>query len=171
MGKQVNFFMLGTDESVFHKVLTDHQLCVVPAYVTEPSIFPYNVLPGISEVPRGAEACIVRAQDINGIILDFFEGIRLYAVDVHDSNVIQFNRCRLDAGTLFRGRIWAEMSAPRLDQHGREVSVYKGDDFESSFNSLAQWIRRNYKRDPQYGFYCGPQAYEWYLRGGQLSQH
>ena len=117
------------------------------------------------------ELCIVHREDVARIRTWEVSGLGEYHVDEDNSPVIQFHRSRIQGFTLFRGRIWAQMYsclwAPELND---EVFEAKGERFERFYNSIARWLRRNYRRDPRYGFYCGPAAWEWFMKDGQLSQ-
>jgi hypothetical protein len=64
---------------------------------------------------------------------------------------------------LFQGRIWADLY--RLE--GNEFA-YKGDEFCSLYESLAKWIRKNFKRVKGIDGYFGQEALDWYKNGGQI---
>lgn len=95
------------------------------------------------------------------------QGQGVYLVDFLRSSVIEFTRSLLlpNRNSLTRGRIWAEMRRLEGDRF-----VYKGEEFEDWYDSIAAWIRKRYRKvgtRPIY-FYAGPQANTWHQAGGQL---
>jgi len=59
---------------------------------------------------------------------------------------------------LTQGRVWAQ-----FENSGKE--------FESWYNALVRWIRKNFVRDTVLGDWVGPAAYQWYKDGGLLLPH
>ena len=59
---------------------------------------------------------------------------------------------------LTQGRVWAQFDDPTRK-------------FESWYNAVVRWIRKNFVRDTVLGDYIGPGAHEWYKDGGLLLPH
>jgi hypothetical protein len=61
---------------------------------------------------------------------------------------------------------------PSLTQ-GRVWSGFYGSSrkFESWYNAVVRWIRKNFVRDTVLGDYVGPAAYQWFKDGGLLLPH
>jgi hypothetical protein len=57
-----------------------------------------------------------------------------------------------------QGRVWAQ-----FEDQTRE--------FESWYNAVVRWIRKNFVRDTVLGDYVGPAAYRWFKDGGLLLPH
>jgi hypothetical protein len=60
---------------------------------------------------------------------------------------------------LTQGRVWARFENPTKE-------------FESWYNAVVRWIRKNFVRDAVLlDGYIGPAAYKWYKNGGLLLPH
>ena len=59
---------------------------------------------------------------------------------------------------LTQGRIWAQFEN-------------SGKDFESWYNALVRWVRKNFIRDAVVADWVGPAAYQWFKDGGLLLPH
>lgn len=117
------------------------------------------------------ELCIVPRSMIPHVQFLMQDGRGCYLVDEENSPVIQFHRSRLVGNILSRGRIWATFRQRVWNSVlGREIECDKGKEFEQFFSSIARWMRRSFHKEPQFGFYCGPAAWEWYCAGGRISQ-
>lgn len=68
-----------------------------------------------------------------------------------------------DDERLTQGRLWVDLY--RLE--GQEF-VYKGDEFKEFYETLAGWIRKNFKKIKGVDGYFGKEALAWYKEGGKL---
>lgn len=90
-------------------------------------------------------------------------GRQVYSLSKSNAPVIEYFRSTVHAdGALWPGRIWAEMYA--LD-HKSMRFVYKGEEFENWYSSLATWFRKHFKRVKEFGGYFGEEALSWYQSG------
>jgi hypothetical protein len=60
--------------------------------------------------------------------------------------------------SLTQGRVWAKFESPTKQ-------------FESWYNAVVRWIRKNFIRDTVLGDFVGPAAYKWFKDGGLLLPH
>lgn len=173
MGKQVNFYMLEEDEKEFVEfVLSDRETIILGFGSLQERLPILDCLPVEDSFPVWRAQVyfwrhgyplftrygVMRAGPLQG------QGV--YLVDSSQSSVIEFSRSLLlpDENMLARGRIWAEMRRLEGDRF-----VYKGEEFEEWYDSIASWIRKRYRRiGTRPYFYIGPQAYSWYQAGGKL---
>jgi hypothetical protein len=173
MGKQVNFYMLAEDEQEFIRFLTEEMGAVLLSPLSRAQS--PTIIDTISLAADGAE--------YPGDLYLWREGFPVYVrpgvmkagplvgeevffVKEADSYVVEFVRSYLIPGRnlLTRGRIWAEMRQLEGDR-----LVYKGEEFEKWYDSMAAWIRKRYRKiGTKPYFYIGPQAYEWHQAGGNL---
>jgi len=173
MGKQVNFYMLEKDEQEFVEfvlsdgrtvILGDASLEEMPPILNRlpvedlPPIYRITVLFWRPGYPLFTRYGVMKAGPLQG------QGV--YFVDHLRSSVIEFSRSLLlpDKNLLTRGRIWAEMRRLEGDRF-----VYKGEEFEEWYDTIAAWIRKRYRKiGTKPYFYIGSQAYSWYQAGGKL---
>lgn len=81
---------------------------------------------------------------------EFFPGPGVHCVNLSESDVVQFNRCKPNGEWLGGGRLW-------FDE--RTSLGVKSADFLNWANSLLKWIRTNYHIGTG-GFRIGPHALE-----------
>jgi len=173
MGKQVNFYMLEEDEQEFVEfVLSDGKTVILGAGSLQetppildrlpvedsPLIWRNDVYFWRRGYPLFTDYGVMKAGPLQG------QGV--YFVDSSQSSVIEFSRSLLltDKNMLTRGRIWAEMRRLEGDRF-----VYKGEEFEEWYDTIAAWIRKRYRKiGTRPYFYIGSQAYSWYQAGGRL---
>ncbi len=173
MGKQVNFYTLEEDEQEFVEfVLSDRKTVILGAGSFQemppildrlpvehsPLIWRNKVFFWRPDYPLFTDYGVMKAGPLQG------QGV--YFVDGSKSSVIEFDRNLLfpDENMLTRGRIWADMR--RLE--GNEF-VYKGEEFEAWYDSIAKWLRKRYRKvEPGSYFRISPRAYAWYQAGGKL---
>jgi hypothetical protein len=60
--------------------------------------------------------------------------------------------------SLTQGRVWAQF-------------VDSTRQFESWYNAVVRWLRKNFVRDTVLGDYIGASAYAWFKQGGLLLPH
>src|SRR5258708_1207131 len=122
-------------------------------------------LPTMERNFAGVQVLIVPQAMRGKLVSEWFEPRKEYFINKRNSPVIEFTRSILGKSTIHRGTIWAQMRYEEtIPGVGIILGEHKGNDFEDFYNHLARWIRRHFKRDPEFGFYCGPAACE--LRNG-----
>jgi hypothetical protein len=171
MGKQVNFFMLPSDEERFIAHIYNLSGVIVPHVQHTEELKEVAVPLPASDIGRASEMDIVQKDAFDLVTFDRIEKQDIWLINEFKSPVIQFRRSKVIDGKLLRGRIWAEMYD---DGAFWPVPVnriqYKGKEFERFYDSIARWIRRNFKLDPEWKMYLGDAASEWRDSGGELTQ-
>jgi hypothetical protein len=169
LGKQVNFFMQPQDEQLFLSfVFSDPETVLISRSNSEPSIQVIDRLTYSDQLSkRGAhlfwkrtfridpiDIHMVEYKQYNEVVVDLIStGKTGYVIDTAKAPVIEYAPSRnLGNGVINRGRIWAGM---RYVQDG--LWVHKGKEFESWYDRIARWLRKNFSRTPESGFfYLGP---------------
>lgn len=181
MGKQVRFFTLPNDEAAFW----DFMFSIPGSYLlrwrsslpevhsldlnvlkTDPDPELRNLLIGNSAFPLSSnDFRKINSKSYSEEKMDFIEtGGLSYSIDSSRTSVIEFSRSFLrDDGKLVRGRLWAEFYTFEENK-----LVYKGDNFSHYYDTLANWIRKNFKRIKGIDGYFGKDALTWYKAGGTL---
>ena len=183
MGKQVRFFMLPPDEQAFLQFVFGDQMVVMLADSSpHPELQTMEYSP--SYVPEHMQLTTilfwkrvfhistddireVRGKEYREELGAFIETAEVaYRVDTLNAPVIEFSPSfiRRD-GRLVKGRIWAEMY--RIEGG---ATFHKGMDFESWYDRIARWLRRNLFRVEGLDGRFGRHALEWYQKGGQVTQ-
>lgn len=173
MGKQVNYYMGEEDETEFARFvfgLADTVILGTPSEEATPPVF-HSLPPDDAPIIYLDQVFLWRAG--YPLFTDYMvmrggplKGQGVYFIEESRSSVIEFSRSVLlpEENLLTRGRIWADMHRLEGDHF-----VYKGEEFEKWYDSIAAWIRRRYRKlGTKPYFYIGPQAYEWHQAGGQL---
>ena len=150
MGKQIGFFMTPSDEKVF---LSSVQKEFGPLVVVS------NTSKKEREIIAELECAdafntnlsLVRADDLHDIIYSYVAAQGVFCVDLLNSEVVQFNRCKYVTSWLAPGRLWFE----KKTDHGA-----KSREFLSWANKLLSWIDRNYVRTDDRLHFVGPEAKE-----------
>lgn len=182
MGKQVRFYMLPEDERLFlHFVCQKPSVALLSSISTKPKLQviedPLNSLQPTTELRTillWNTMWPIRKDDIQKIFLKEYDieqgryvatGEMVYSVNTSKAPVIEFSPSFIrHDGRLVQGRIWAEMYRPEPGQ-----LIHKGANFESWYDQIARWLRRNFKRSRDIDGYFGPEALEWYQKGGKLA--
>ena len=81
---------------------------------------------------------------------EFFPSSRNHCIDLAESNVVQFNRCKIVNSWLMNGRLWFEEKS----NQGKKSAI-----FLKWANSLLKWIQSNYYKDDA-GNFVAPRAFE-----------
>lgn len=183
MGKQVRFYMMPEDELMFLSFVCQDQDVVLLAdpwptpalQITEDYLTLFQQRSELTTVLLWNKAFPIKKSDIQEHRLTEYKeepgafvetGKVAYSVNDSGAPVIEFSRSFVRPnGQLVKGRIWAEMY--RLEGEG--TLVHKGQDFESWYDQIAQWLRRNFRRIKGLDGYFGPQALAWHREGGKLS--
>jgi hypothetical protein len=166
MGKQVQFYMTHEDEKNFlasisdlAPVRLDYQTFTEPSHMELESFVPVGHCGGNFHPNyfRNAHLCLVNATLGTPPKVDSYPQHSYRSIDLAESEVVEFTRCKLAKGQYKPSRIW--LSSGRLwfaeqTMHGR-----KSDAFIKWANSLLKWVRRHYERDAR-GNYVAPNALE-----------
>jgi hypothetical protein len=181
MGKQVNFYMLRDDELDFLQFIslqTDFILVSEISSEAKIQIIEDRFLDQSIQVDlvqlilkdksvNIEEKYLVRHEErkyITELACYVNTGKILYILDSMNAPVIEYSRSRfLPDHRLTRGRIWAEMY-----ELVNQEFIYKGVEFEKSYERVARWLRRNLVRENRVPFYLGKEARKWYREGGEL---
>lgn len=178
MGKQTRFYALPKDEMMFLEfVRTFPETYRVSSKSSDSSIVSFN-LPWSTELPEPVFRDYYfgkgNIKDLGPYIrkgskkvyseekMDYVEiGEQFFWIDL-SAPLIEFTASFFrDDGRLTQGRIWADFY--KLE---KKEFVYKGDDFEVFNETLAKWIRNNFKRVKGIDGYFGKEALEWFRKGG-----
>jgi hypothetical protein len=184
MGRQVRFYMMTEDELAFLQFVCQDQDVVLLASSSSTPRPEILENPPTSTQQRSELNTIViwnrdfpiRDNDIRELrSAEYREEIGayvetdevIYSVNRSNAPVIEFSPSfvRSSDRQLVKGRIWAEMY--RLEGN---ALIHKGKDFESWYDRVARWLRRNFKRVKGVDGYLGSRALEWYQEGGKLSK-
>jgi hypothetical protein len=165
VGKQVNFFMYGTDEDAFLAAARQRGELYILRYTSPNETF--EVLTDLppSDEPGSFQVWLWDRSVCKPPVVSWVEQQRYYTIDRFASEVIEFNRSYEREGRLVRGRIWAEFATWQTSSP--QVVTEKSLAFRKWFDSLAGWIKRRYTRTPD-GWYMGPKAREFQQRGGHF---
>jgi hypothetical protein len=167
MGKQVNFYMYGSDEELFLSSARKHgDLYVLPDTSPTEVFEPLLELPGKDQL-GWFHLWLWNGSICRPPIVRWIEQQSHYVIDPSPSEVIELSRSYESEGSLVRGRLWAELTGWRKEAPAEIFE--KSLAFRKWFNSLASWIKRHYTRMPD-GWYAGPGAAEFQRRGGRLIQ-
>lgn len=178
MGKQIRFYILPEDEQhfldfVFQKptvrllrissnspdfVIDRGFLDLLP---NAPQIYIWDSTFGLAE--KHIRKVFRNKYDENqGIYIATDEPY--YVIDRFDAPIVEYSRSFFrEDKKLMQGRIWAEMY--RVEN---SKMIHKEQGFISWYEELAQWIRRNCKRDKELEAYVSKRAVEWHNSGGEF---
>jgi hypothetical protein len=167
MGKQVNFYMMESDESQFIEFArTGRDLCIIPFPLRTASVPCLAELPKL-DIPFWYSVCLWDRSGSTDPALRYVSQQKYWIVDELNSEVIVFSRSIIDQGRLVRGRIWAEFIVWK--QSDPPERLRKSKAFENWFDRLGRWIKRHSTRDAN-GDYILPGAIEYQRQGGKLVQ-
>lgn len=183
MGKQVRFYMLPEDEHEFLRFVCRDETVVLLAdrsHSPELEVIenPFALAERRSELQQillWNTAFPIKETDIRKhTLIEYKEelgayvetGEIAYSINRSSAPVVEFSPSfiRRD-GQLAKGRIWADMR--RLEE---DDLVRKEEAFEIWYDSIARWLRRNFKRVKGVDGYFGPRALEWYQTGGKIGK-
>jgi hypothetical protein len=165
MGRQVNFYMLPEDLLEFEQMLRSKEDVYFVEYrLQEPKLKTMETLT-VQEMGKSWLTCfLVRVCDAENLLYKYVPVQNYWHIDDDRSPAVELWRCYFDGSILRRGRLY--FLPDFYDDKGQLVK--KPEDFIKWANSLLQWVRKKYKRDPETGFYIGPHAEAWKKGGGKL---
>ena len=148
MGKQVRFFITLADELAFLSAVQNELGPLI--IVANTSRTEQEVVASLQPVDSSnANLSLVRADDLDDVISTYVVEQGVFCVDLFNSKVVQFNRCKPMNGWLVPGRLWFEEKMDR----GK-----KSADFRSWANKLLSWFEKNYSRTSDGLYFLGPEA-------------
>lgn len=165
MGKQVNFYMAGSDEADFVEfVRSERNTGIFIDGMGSTSIPLLTQLPERG-TPFWFSVWLWDQVSSPAPSLRYVPEQKYFVVDRFSSEVIEFTRSYADGDCLVRGRLWAEMTVMQKDG----TTIAKSKSFEKWYDRLANWIKRRSSRDDR-GDYVMPGAEEYVTKGGKLVQ-
>lgn len=168
MGRQVNFYMMESDEQEFLRfVRSDREVCISMTAVPSSEPVPFTVLPD-RRTPGWFALFLWDVTNSPPPKLEYIREQNHYVVDEYVSEVIEFHRSTMHEDCLVRGRIWAQIKYWDLENDPPEI-VTKSEHFQKWYNRLANWIKRRSIRDER-GDYVLPGAAKYAKQGGRLVQ-
>ena len=160
MGKQIRFFMLGSDEIKFLELIEATGDLIVDDKGNTIDIIEFKEGLLHSEEKKDYLAFTefyIIFPDSN--IIKFESGI----INQIRSDVIEVLMCSVTEENLVReGRLWAEFKY--YDENRMLKS--KGKWFEEKFNLYRNWIKKNLRISVNKGYYIGEEAYKLYKEKG-----
>jgi hypothetical protein len=166
MGRQVNFYMLADDLLEFEKILhSKENILLVEARLSAPElqIIDTLVVPEMGKTPL--LLYLVREKDIEEVIIKSVAQ-KYWAIDILRSPVVELMRSYHNESIVRRGRLYFQPGF----YDDNNCWMDKSQEFIKWANSLLRWVRQNYKRDSETGFYVGPGAWKWVSeRKGELA--
>ena len=158
MGKQIRFFMTHGDEKEFLASVRElGPLSVIFNTFTDESAMEVQSLQPVGISVYDDNLSLVNPT-VGAIKYEFYPSQTYYCVDLTESEVVQFNRCKSVDSWLANGRLWFEEKTSQ----GRKSAA-----FSKWANSLLRWVRRHYEKDGSGLYYVAPQALEL-LKAGKL---
>jgi len=157
MGKQVQFYMTYEDEKNFLASISDlAPVRLLYKTFKDPSCMelefpePLGNREGNDRRRPEAHLCLFNRTLRTPPKVNSSSQHSFRAIDLAESEVVEFQRCEPCKTELMDGRLWfAEQT----------IQVKKSDAFVKWANSLLKWVRRNYDRDAR-GYYVAPNALE-----------
>lgn len=167
MGKQVNFYMHGSDEAAFLSAARErHTVHVLSYRSVAPAFEQLEPLPPAG--PHLFQLWLWSSDVCSAPVVRWVAQQQYYVIDGSQSEVIEFSRSHERDGALIRGRIWAEMFGLKSNEATYE-RYEKSPAFEKWFDSLTRWIKKNYAKVSLFE-YAGPGALEFQRSGGKFRQ-
>ena len=155
MGKQVGFFMTVADELAFLSAVQDELGPLV--IIANTARTEREIVALLKPVDAfNANLSLVRSDDLHDVISTHVDAQGVFCVDLLNSKVVQFNRCKPMKGWLAPGRLWFE---EKMDQ-GK-----KSTDFRSWANKLLSWFEKNYSRASDGLYFVGPESEKLSIEG------
>lgn len=151
MGKQVTFFMTHEDEKSFLDAIRQFgPLTVVHSAFVDESEMEVRSFQAIGALGNDANLALVNGPDASGIKHEFFPTSGTHCLDLAESEVVQFSRCKPVKTWLANGRLWLEENSSKRA---------KSPAFLKWANALFKWVHANYTKNDA-GHFVGPNALE-----------
>ena len=151
MGKQVTFFMTHEDEKKFLDAIQQlGPVRLIYNAFAEASKMEVQSLHPVGTTSNDANLSLVNDAVASHIQHEFFPTSGSHCINLSESNVVQFNRCKPIKTWLANGRLWFD------EKSNRER---KSAAFLKWASSLLKWVQANYCKDAR-GYFIGPHAFE-----------
>ena len=161
MGKQINFYMLPSDEGHFLQAAAAIAPLSILEYTSKTEIFqPSSALPNKGDL-GWFQVWLWSATTCQAPIVRWVPQQKYFVIDGSESEVIELARSYQQDSSIVRGRLWAELK--------KRDGTAKAPPFLGWFESLVRWIKKNYRKLPN-GEYIAPTADEFVTGGGTLRQ-
>lgn len=148
MGKQVTFFMTHEDEKEFLEAVRQFgSIRLMRNFVSIESEKEILSLP-VDVTTSDANLSLVNGAVGSEPRYEFFPSSRNHCIDLAESDVVQFSRCKMVNTWLLDGRLWFDEKSSR----GKKSAA-----FLKWANSLLKWVQSNYYKDVA-GNFVGPDA-------------
>lgn len=109
-----------------------------------------NTLQLVGSVANDANLSLLNPSINTSLKRDFYQGQSYYCVDLNESEVVQFNRCKPVQTWLANGRLWFDENCS---------TGKKSNAFLIWATSLLKWIQKNYHKNAA-GHFVAPRALE-----------
>ncbi len=178
LGRQVNFYMADDDETNFVKSVKETgNVEIFPNVFASDRVEPVQVLPNkVSATLTGKRFFLFNHNVSSRLFSIRNKDGSAYSFDWTRSSAIEFQRCFVQDGIMYPGRIFADSVAYDLQL---KSSLPKEAEFGRWYESLAAWIRKYYRpirlydpgrtKVPSWTLYVGPAAETFHRNGGKFS--
>lgn len=158
MGKQVRFFMAREDEKQFLDAIQQFgRVKLIYNTFSSESQMEVRSLEAAAGAIDAANLSLVNPSLGSAVKQTFYLSQSYHCLDLAESEVVQFERCKPITTWLARGRLWFEEKSSQ----GKKPA-----DFLKWANSLLKWVQDNYDEDAA-GNLVAPRALEL-SRAGKL---
>ncbi len=152
MGKQIRFFMTYGDEKDFLDSVRElGPLSVIFNTFTDESAMEVQSLQPVGISVFNNNLSLVNPTIVGAVKYEFYPSQAYYCIDLAESEVVQFNRCKSVDSWLANGRLWFDEKTSQ----GKKSAA-----FSKWANSLLRWIRSHYERDASGLYFVAPKALE-----------
>lgn len=159
MGRQIHFYMLPEDQREFLHMVREHDPTTVILRDSDSS----QVEPIGEDVESDKILCLWNRELLSELQREWVAGPGYYTLDTLHKPLLEltssFTATWEGKPALGQSRLFGNF----------EPHLGKPEAFEKWYESLVQWIRKHYRKNPaSTGGYVGPAAYKFYENGGYL---
>jgi hypothetical protein len=160
MGRQIHFYMLPEDRNEFLRVVQERDPIVVITRDSDSA----DIQPApSSDVGSDKTLCLWNTKLLPHLERKWIPEPGYYRVDSLKTPILEFTSSFIATWegkpALCQGRLFGNF----------EPYLGKPEDFEKWYESLVDWIRQHYRKNPvSTGGYVAPGAYDFYENGGYL---
>ena len=157
MGKQVEFYMTHRDELAFLKaVRKKSRFIIIRNTFADPKNKEVDSLAPVGGDPYDSDLSLVNTEIKSKLVVALVREQSVHAVDLLESEVVQFNRCTFINTWLRNGRFWFEENTE---------TGQKSIEFIRWARWIVQSMRKSFRRTED-GRYVGPDAFALATEGG-----
>ena len=143
--------MTHEDEQAFLDAIRQFgPLALVYSAFSDPAKMEVHLFHSVGTVAGDDNLGLVNAPSANNLKHEFFSTSSTYCLDLAESEIVQFNRCRPIQTWIANGRLWFDENS---------FKGVKSQAFLKWANALLEWIRINYKKNNS-GDFIAPYALE-----------